>query len=253
MTNFSANLTKESKTFLENLRLYLMTSGKRSSEIEEIVGELEDHLLEAETNGKPINKIIGQTPKQYMEQLSNEMANDYAGWLKYVPIIIVGMFAYIVIGDVIEGKLSYSVLQLIGYPVIGLFFIFLVGMVFRHIAANQPSKLKESTIFYMIGLLPICLFIGLIMLDRYYDTPVIYFGSFGIAIMASLSVLTLIGVSVWSKTWISIVLPIIMYLPGVLLDLISLQEMTKIWIDFVVVIVGAGGYFWVSFKLANKD
>jgi hypothetical protein len=37
-------LSRESRDFLENLRLYLFSSGKNEKEMEEIIEELEDHL-----------------------------------------------------------------------------------------------------------------------------------------------------------------------------------------------------------------
>lgn len=41
-------LSKKSQNFIENLRVYLFSSGKQSDEIEQIVNELEIHLAEAE-------------------------------------------------------------------------------------------------------------------------------------------------------------------------------------------------------------
>ncbi|GGB42634.1 hypothetical protein F3157_02210 [Virgibacillus dakarensis] len=123
---------------------------------------------------------------------------------------------------------------------------------FKYIAANQLSKLKEFAILYILGLMPISLFIGLIFLDRYYHTLTIQFSTFSTTLVASLAILTLIGISVWSKTWVAIILPIIMYLPGVLLGFTTLQETTKLWVDWLAIVIGAGGYVWISFKKANK-
>src|SRR5690625_7864041 len=80
-------VSKQSKEFLENLRLYLFSSGKKSRDIEEIVEEIEVHLYEAEQKGKPIEKIIGKSPKEYMEMVSDEMTLEYASWIKYMLIM----------------------------------------------------------------------------------------------------------------------------------------------------------------------
>lgn len=69
-------LSKESKDFIGRLQLYLMASGKKEKEIEEITEELEDHLLEAERRGKSVQDVVGQSPKEYMEQFSREMILD---------------------------------------------------------------------------------------------------------------------------------------------------------------------------------
>jgi len=57
-------LSKKSQDFLENLRVYLFSSGKQWDEIEDIVNELEIYLFEAEKNGNSIEKIIGNSPKE---------------------------------------------------------------------------------------------------------------------------------------------------------------------------------------------
>ena|SRR5690625_3616153 len=88
-------LSEDSKEFLENLRVYLFSSGKNSEEIEEIeeiVEELQVHLSEAEKSGKPMEKIIGNSPKEYMEMISDEMVIDYRSWIKYIFLIIFGSF-----------------------------------------------------------------------------------------------------------------------------------------------------------------
>ena len=82
--------SKKSQEFTENLRLYLFSSGKNPDEIEDIVNQLEDHLFEAEKKGKPIEKIIGKSPKEYMKMVSNEMAIDYQTWFTYICFFVFG-------------------------------------------------------------------------------------------------------------------------------------------------------------------
>lgn len=57
MTN-KVKISKEGAEFLENLRVYLFSNGKKWDEIEAIVDELETHLIEAEEKGKPIEKYL---------------------------------------------------------------------------------------------------------------------------------------------------------------------------------------------------
>ena len=47
MINQEVVLSKESRKFLGDLRVYLISSGKNEKETNEIIGELEDHLMEA--------------------------------------------------------------------------------------------------------------------------------------------------------------------------------------------------------------
>ena len=62
-------LSTQSRDFLDNLRTYLFASGKNEHEISEIVEELEIHLNEAESNGKSIEDIVGNSPQEYMKSL----------------------------------------------------------------------------------------------------------------------------------------------------------------------------------------
>ncbi|MMZ62361.1 hypothetical protein D1872_245670 [compost metagenome] len=84
------NLSKKSIDFLENLRVYLFSSGKNEKEIEGIIREVEDRLYEAEKNGENVDDIITKASKEYMAQLTNEMSSDFEGLLKYIPIMILG-------------------------------------------------------------------------------------------------------------------------------------------------------------------
>ncbi|MFD9625270.1 hypothetical protein [Peribacillus muralis] len=72
MLDANKTLSNESQLFLENLRLYLFSSGKKTEEVEDIMEELAAHLFEAERNDKSVEHIIGRSPKEYMKLLSDE-------------------------------------------------------------------------------------------------------------------------------------------------------------------------------------
>ena len=85
-------LSDKSRKFVDDLRLYLFSSGKNDQEIREIAEELEDHLHEAERNGKSIEQIVGASPKEYMVSISSEMNIDYRALAKYIPLIFIGSY-----------------------------------------------------------------------------------------------------------------------------------------------------------------
>ncbi len=247
-------ISSESREFLVNLRIYLFSSGKNEKEIEEIVEELEDHLFEAQQNGKNVEDIIGKTPKEYMEQIANEMPIDIKGLLKYIPIIVIGAFSYILMGDAIRGELEYSLIDMIGYPFVVLFSLLITSVLFKYVASNKISKIKEWLTFWVVGSTPMALFIALIFLERYYNTPTIQFGAIGNFIAIVLSILVFVGISVWSKTWISIILPIILVLPEFIINKSSLEESTKVILSGIIVLVCFGIYALTVIKLEkNKD
>lgn len=101
----------------------MFSSGKNEQETKEITDELEVHLYEAEQNGKSIDQIVGASPKEYMMSISSEMKNDYRAWAKYVPLIIIGAMSFSILGDLIQGPLSYSLLKIIGSIVNSILFL----------------------------------------------------------------------------------------------------------------------------------
>lgn len=229
------NLSKDSGEFLENLRLYLLSSGKNEKEIDEVIGELEDHLTEAEKNGKSVEDIIGKTPKEYMGQVANEMSIDFMGLLKFIPILVLGAFSYILLGDALRGELEYSFIELMGYPLIFLVTLLLITGLFKYATSNKISRIKEYVLFGIVGSAPTALFIALIYLDRYYDSPTIQFGDTGNYFAIALSIVVFVGISIWSKTWISIIFPIILLAPEFFINKTNLQDGTKVILTAVII------------------
>ncbi|WP_131849613.1 HAAS domain-containing protein [Baia soyae] len=242
-------ISKESQGFLENLTVYLYSSGKREEEIREIVGELEDHLHEAEKHGKRVDDIIGMTPKEYMEQLANEMPFDLKGWLKYLLMIFIGVLAYIVMGDAIRGNLKYSFIECIGYPCVFLFSLLLMAMVLKYTSSRKVSSWKERIlcmgVFFII---PMALFLALKFFGRYYNTPIVYIGKMGSIVAIVLSILVFIGLAIWSKEWDSIIIPAIIFLPEIFLEQTTFDKSTKATLSIFLTMSGMGLYVFILFK-----
>lgn len=239
-------LSKESKDFLENLSVYLFSSGKNDDEIDSIVEELEVHLLEAEKNGKSIDNIIGKSPKQYMKQLSKEMDVDYSAWLKYIPIIIIGFFTVDLITDIMQGDLSYSLLEVFGDAFIMALYLVMVFGAFKYIAASNASLKIEVTILLLVSMVPIGLFIGLIYLNKLIETPMIHFGLTGTIMVGVFSLVFIIALSIWAKTWILIVVVSFITLPEYLLAQTSLTSDTQMLLGSLITFGGIAIYFWVT-------
>ncbi|MFD2117878.1 HAAS domain-containing protein [Paenibacillus yanchengensis] len=242
-------LSKKSQDFLENLRLYLFSSGKNTDEIDDIVRELETHLSEAEKNGKSIDKIIGKSPKEYMKMISNEMIIDYRTWFKYICIIVLGSFSFTVFPDLLKGNLSYSVLEIFGHILIGIVFIASVFTGFKYLSTVSQSISKQGMVLVGLAILPIALFVGLIFLNKAIDTPVIYFGNTASLIIGLIMFLFIIGVSIWAKTWTLIIIIALLTLPDYLLNLTSLQYETKFIVSMIITFGGIALYLWILSKL----
>ncbi|QFT87294.1 hypothetical protein FIU87_01330 [Bacillus sp. THAF10] len=248
----SLPLSKESRTFIENLRVYLFSSGKKTDEIDEITSELEVHLYEAEKEQKDVTHIIGSSPKEYMEQLSSEMSFDVLGWAKFVPIIILGAFSGIVLKDIIFTGFQYSLLELIGYPIVCIISLFVFMGTFKFIASHSLSRSKEFLFLSIAGILPMFLFGGLMFLSNIVTTPIILLGYYGNIVVASLAITFLIGISIWSKTLVSIMLSIFYIVPEYLLGMTTLSMETQVIASSILMYAGIGGYLFLVSKKEKR-
>lgn len=244
-------LSNKSKAFLEDLRVYLFSSGKNEEEIDEIVDELEAHLTEAEENGKSIEKIIGDSPKAYMESVSKEMAVDYKTWIKYIFIFLFGTFTFLIAGDLLTGNVTISVLNIIGSMVI--IFIFIVGVfgLFKFISGRNLSNKIQFSLIGLLVMVQMGLFFGLIILDRTVETPTIEFGFWGSIILGGFVLIFIIGISIWAKTFILIVFITFTTLPGYFLNMTNLQIETQLILEMVIMYAGVGSYLFI-FLLKHK-
>ncbi|WP_345242657.1 HAAS domain-containing protein [Pontibacillus salipaludis] len=242
-------VSKESQQFLDNLRVYLLSSGKNEQEINEIVEELEDHLYEAERNGKDVEDIIGQSPKEYMNQVADEMPLDLIGVLKYIPIIFLGAFSFILIDDAIRGTMEYSLLELIGYPLIFFINLFIMfRLAFRYLAISSLSETKQWLFLSLVGMVPTSLFIVIYYVDRSFQTPSIEFGTVGVTVAVAVSISVLIGVALWSKSWVTIIIPILLFLPRIFINMTSIEDNTKLIVSGILPLVLVGIYLLIVSK-----
>lgn len=246
-------LSDKSQKFIEDLKLYLFSSGKNEKEINDITKELEEHLYEAELDGKSIDQIIGSSPKDYMLSISNEMKTDYKAWVKYLPLIIIGTMSFSVFDDLLHGTLSYSVLKIIGTVVYCLLFLAGVMIAFRYTARNQVSKLREFLILLVPIIMSMIAYGGLYFADSVYSTPIISFGILGSIITGLLFLSFIIGFSIWAKTAILPVVLISIHLPEFALSFIALNEELRLILGLVITYLLIGAYLFYEVKKVNND
>lgn len=220
-------LSAKSQEFIDNLNLYLMTSGKKDHEIKDIVEELTDHLLEAEKDGKDVSEITGDSPKSYMESLAKEMKTDYSGWLKYLPFVFLSIISYQIIGDVLLGELSYTLAVVIGQPFIIAIMLILFVFTFKLFASRSKALSKRMFItVFVLNILSTTAFFLLLYLGN-DGAPVLVIskitGKLGLAAAA----LFFLGwFAWWSKTWAPFV-PLIVYVPTLAVEFLPLTDEEK--------------------------
>ncbi|TFE00489.1 HAAS domain-containing protein [Jeotgalibacillus salarius] len=246
-------LSKESRRFIDDLRLYLFSSGKNDQEIKEIAEELEAHLEEAERNGKPIEQVVGESPREYMEMISSEMKFDKKAWLKYVPLIIFGAISFSVIGQLMENmRLSYSYVFVGGSLAVSILFILLVFSVFKYTASRQVSRVKEFLLMMIPIFVNMVLFMALIFWDMYTELPGIELGVTASMIVGAILFVILIGISVWAKTAVLLVMLAAVHVPDLLLKMTSLGLEARLITGLLATYAMIGLYFFYTVKKMKK-
>ncbi|MEP9405691.1 hypothetical protein ABKP09_05115 [Peribacillus frigoritolerans] len=253
MLDVNKTLSKESQNFLEDLRLYLFTSGKKTDAIEDIIEELEVHLFEAERDEKSVEHIIGRSPKEYMKLLSDEMSVDFKGWLKYILMILFGAFSYWIIAKAIHGGIEFSLWEIIGYPFAGILSILVYMITFRYMASHKLSMVKQSVLVFALGMISIALFVGLIIFSGVYSTTFIKLENTGNIVAVILAISILILISLWSKSWVSIIIPILLFAPEVLLKQTHYQGNVKLILSSLITMLGILLYCGYTIRKTKSD
>ncbi|KWW20683.1 hypothetical protein AS888_18100 [Peribacillus simplex] len=248
MLDLNTSLSKDSQHFLGNLRLYLIANGKNTDEIEEIMEELEVHLTEAESNDKSVEHIVGSSPKEYMEQISAEMPVDFMGSLKYIVMILFGAASYLIMDKALNGGIEFSFLELIGYPLAGLLSIAVYMISFRYMASHTISMVRQSVLLSTLGIISIALFASVMILSGTHGTPFVKLENTGnvVAVIAAISILIIL--SIWSRTWISIIIPILLFGPTLIMDNTHYQESVKVVLSSLITMLGILLYCGITLK-----
>ncbi|WP_422124059.1 HAAS domain-containing protein [Planococcus sp. X10-3] len=224
-------LSKDSQEFIANLKLYLMTSGKKDSEIKEITEELRGHLEDAESRGKNLDTVTGGSPEAYMKNISNEMTTDFYGLVKLMPMFILLLIAYFITGSAIRGDLSFSLLKLIAFPLIAVASISAYIVTFRQMATKKWSTKKELTIFISIQLITVGLMSAVLFLDIFYFQPFYIPSREVMWIIAAVGVIIFIIGAIWSKTWITVIIPLFLIGPDFVMNFMDVDEMMAVYIN----------------------
>ncbi|WP_413303752.1 hypothetical protein AA0X95_26730 [Bacillus sp. 1P10SD] len=202
-------LSKESEQFLVELRLYLISKGKNDREINEITEELEVHLLEAESEGKDVTHIIGDSPKKYIKSIGESMKTDYRQIIGLVPMMILLLAAYFSIGPAIEGEFSLSkgiILIALIAGIIGMviysFLLFKVLPKFLHSKWGYFLTIGTSLLVTGLGVVVLLWYKEQGFKSIYIATP------FQNNLIAVVCIVIFIASALYTKTWFSILIPL---------------------------------------------
>lgn len=231
-------LSKESEEFIANLRLYLLTSGKKDKEINDIAEELSDHLKEAESHGKTVDDVTGGSPESYLKGIRQEMTTDYLGIVKMMPMFLLLLMAYMITGPAIRGDLSFSLPSLITYPLVGVLFLALYTFAFHKMSSKNWSSKKGMLIFFGLQLIIMSVFLGILFLDLTVLDPFYVPSREAMWVIAGAGAAVFIVSVFWSKAWITLFIPLFLFGPDFVMTFMEVNDTTGLYINMGVFAAG---------------
>ncbi|MBK5471171.1 MULTISPECIES: DUF1129 domain-containing protein [Bacillus] len=204
-------VSKEGEKFLIDTKVYLITKGIKEADVDAFLEDAELHLIEGEQEGKTVNDIFGDSPKEYAEELAKEMEKDKGGSIKSILGMIIGIGGYWLLTNILFGSPNHEFtltnVQLIGYPIV--LMITIVGTIFAFKMSSFKSKIKEFSIIYVAALLPILLLVLLMFMNKWYGTPVLQLTTMQSYILAGVILLVLLIGEAYMLGWIGMLVVII--------------------------------------------
>ncbi|WLR42087.1 hypothetical protein LC087_15135 [Bacillus carboniphilus] len=197
-------LSQKSEQFLVELKLHLMSKGKDEQQIVEVIEELEDHLMQAEAEGKSVDHIVGNSPKKYIKTISNELNTNLRQTIKYVLLAILYLVASSCFSSAIEGEFTLTAKNLsitgaglfIGIPV-------LAWLYFKGIPKFYLSNWKFVFVSVFINMLLIAVFVGIHFIVEPFGDGIVYKGSTSFSYsIAILCVVIFILFAFIGKSWL---------------------------------------------------
>ena len=244
-------LSKESEQFLSNLRVYLMTSGKKEEEILRVIEKVEHQLLEAEQEGKSIQSIIGNSPEVYMKAIGKEMKTDMKGTVFVCLSIIAGAFSIAIFPDIVRGELAFSSFRLVGMISVFLLFVAIFVLIVKNLSKQNAPDIKAiAYIFITICLLSV-LFVSVFWLDDHIKTPIWTIEAPFVYIIGIVITAILIGLSWWTKTWIMLMVVVIVTIPELLQNIFLFSDEINLYMTLALFISFQIGIVFIM-RQSNK-
>lgn len=227
-------LSTESTRFLEDLKVYLLASGKNELATNEIVKELEDHLIEAEADGKSVRAITGDSPADYIQSISKEMAFDPKEAFWIVLQVFLGASSFLYLQNLLNGTTTFSILLVGGFLLISAVYLTTLAFLFRQDALRDGAR--PLIMRYGIhGSIHFLLIIGLLIVNGLVDSPKITLSP-SVGWMIGALLILWILVTAWkTKTWILPIALLVYFVPQIILrSVFDWSELTSGLVGYAV-------------------
>ena len=246
-------LSTESTRFLEDLKVYLLASGKNEQATNEIVLELEDHLIEAEADGKSVRSITGDSPAAYIQSISHEMAFDSKQAFWTIMQVYLGASSFLYLQNLLNGTTTYSILLVGGFLLISAVYLTTLALLFRKDALRDTARPRLLR-YGIHGSVHLLLIVGLLIVNGLVDSPKITLSP-SVGWMIGAFLIAWILVTAWkTKTWILPIAVFVFFVPQLLLLFVfNLSEITAVLVSYVLTSITIAVTFICSSKNSQAD
>lgn len=227
-------LSTESTRFLEDLKVYLLASGKNELATNEIVNELEDHLIEAEADGKSVRAITGDSPADYIQSISKEMAFDPKEAFWIVLQVFLGASSFLYLQNLLNGTTTFSILLVAGFLLISAVYLTTLAFLFRQDALRDGERPRIMR-YGIHGSIHFLLIIGLLIVNGLVDSPKITLSPSVSWMIGALLILWILVTAWKTKTWILPIALLVYFVPQIILrSVFDWSELTSGLVGYVV-------------------
>lgn len=165
-------LSNEAEHFLLQLRLELMSRGKKDEDIESIEEELRDHLIEAESRGDSIESVTGGSVDEYIKSISNELPFD-KNLISFMFMILIGSLLLTIIPDLVRGDYELSLYRLFYYLTITFVGLPLTIFIMKSILKKYGDHKKSYILFGIYFMITTAIFVGTEFILKNIDSPIV--------------------------------------------------------------------------------
>lgn len=255
-------LSEEAERFLREFRIEMMAHGKQDEAIDDMEAELEDHLIQAEQDGKSIYSITGGSPKEYIKNISGEMPR-VNNMQRYITLFIVYLAGILTIPTLIAGTFEWTLSNLLYYAAIVVLGPILLYTIYKYVIVNYASFKTEKispkgyVIIGVFSVLKMAFLIGGLLFVRNYPLIIFFEPSSSVNITIGFILLAVLVIgSFIMKQWFFTVLAIALAAPEIIAHIFAdggPQSESYIIISSVALFVAAVLILSVLFISGKKE
>ncbi|SDJ62667.1 DUF1129 family protein [Salimicrobium halophilum] len=203
-------LTEENREYYEDMLLYIRLSYSKSElDMEEVLAELLDHLLEAQSQGRTAEDVFGNDPKAYAEDIVGELPTMMTK--EKFSLISIGILGFLGVSALFTGigdLLAYIIMDQseptrtihIGSSLLetGIFIplaFFFTYVTIQYLRWSTFRKIKRSTEFIITFLFGGAMFLV-------YFFLILFLPEFGPELSIPLYVSVIVGIVLTISAWV---------------------------------------------------